>query len=185
MPEIGAAAIRDRYTGAVAETYDDQRAGKPTWAAENAAVDKWLGIIGTGARVLDIPVGTGRFLAAYRRRYMGVIGMDVSADMLAQARSKDAAADLVIGNILAIDLPYASVDAAISVRIMNWLTLDEVRTALAELARVARTWIITAGGRSNERSAMVRDLPGFTVVDEALIETHPRGDYTLILLRRT
>lgn len=184
MAEIGADAIRDRYTGSVAEGYDDARSKKANWAAENAAVEKWLGIVGAGARVLDIPVGTGRFLAAYRCQRMSVVGMDVSADMLEQARRKNAGADLRAGHILAIDLPDGSVDVAIAVRILNWLTPGEVRRALAELARVTRRWIITGGGHSDERSAIVRNVPGFVLFDEVLIESHARGDYSLVLLRR-
>lgn len=181
---IGADAIRDVYTGAVANRYDDQRSWEPKWQAENAAVEKWLGIIGPGALALDIPVGTGRFLAAYRRHGMTAVGMDVSVDMLALARCKDADAELRVGNILAIDMPDASVDVAIAVRIMNWLKVDEMRVALAELARVTRQWIVTSGGRSIERHAMVRASPGFVLFDEVPIESNIRGDYSLALLRR-
>lgn len=181
---IGSAAIRDRYTGQVASSYDDMRSCEPKWDAECAAVEKWLGIIGAGAHVLDIPVGTGRFLAAYRRYGMTAVGMDVSADMLAQARAKDADATLRRGSILAIDMKDASVDVAVAVRIMNWLTVGEVHIALAELARVARRWIITSGGRSSDRHAIVRNHPGFVLFDEEPIESGPRGDYALALLRR-
>lgn len=184
MAEIGAAAIRDKYTGSVAEFYEAKRSHELKWAAENAAVEKWLGLIGAGAHVLDIPVGTGRFLDAYRRHGMTVIGMDVSSDMLAQAQLKDDAVQLRFGDIQAIDMPAFSVDVAISLRIMNWLEVSEVRIALAELSRVAREWIITSGGRSVERSMIVRNLTGFTVFDEAPIDRDKRGYYSLMLLRR-
>lgn len=180
---IGADAIRNKYTGRVAECYDDERSWEPKWEAEAAAMARFLATIG-GGNVLDIPVGTGRFLADYKRHGMRAIGLDISADMLAQAQMKMPDADLREGDILSIPLPGYCVDAAIAVRILNWLTVEEVRAALAELSRVTRQWIITSGGRSNERSAIVRNLAGFVPVDETLIETNIRGDYSLVLLRR-
>lgn len=183
MVKIGADVIRDKYTGRVAEVYDG-RAGSPKWAAETAGMARFLDRIGPGASVLDIPVGTGRFLVDYRDRGMPAIGMDVSQDMMAQARIKVPDADLRYGDILAIDMPDASVDAAIAIRIMSWLHIAEMRQALLELARVSRQWIITGGGRSSERRTIARDVAGFELVDEAIIDRDQCGDYTLVLLRR-
>jgi SAM-dependent methyltransferase len=180
---IGAAVIRDKYRGRTAEIYD-QRSGSPKWHAEEAAMERFLGAIGPGANVLDVPVGTGRFLAAYRRHGMTAIGMDVSEDMMAQARLKVPDADLRVGNILDIGLPAKSVDVAVAVRILSWLTIDEMKVALAELSAVARTWIITGGGRHADRQSLYRSVPGFRVVEEALIDRNARGDYELVLLRR-
>lgn len=184
MPgDIGADVIRDKYRGRVAELYD-QRSGSLKWKTETIAVDRFLDLIGTGRSVLDIPVGTGRFLAAYRARSMPAIGMDTSGDMLAQARLKMADADLRIGDILRIDMPDLSVDVGVAVRIMSWLTIAEMKAALAEMARVSRQWIITGGGRSEERAAITRATPGFTLIESALIDRDGRGDYELVLLRR-
>lgn len=181
--KIGADVIRNKYTGRTAEIYDG-RAGQPKWNAENAAMARFLDRIGPGASVLDIPVGTGRFLVDYRSRGMPAIGMDVSHDMMAQARLKVPDADLRYGDILAIDLPDASVDVAVAIRIMSWLKIAEMRQALSELARVSRRWIVTGGGRSSERRTIARDVAGFALIDEAVIDRDACGDYTLVLLQR-
>lgn len=184
MPvKIGADVIRDKYTGRTAEIYDG-RAGQPKWRVENDAMARFLDRIGAGASVLDIPVGTGRFLVDYRTRGMPAIGMDVSQDMMAQARLKVPDADLRYGDILAIDMPDASVDAAVAVRIMSWLKIAEMRQALSELARVSRRWIITGGGRSSERRMLAKSVPGFSLADEVVIDRDACGDYTLVLLER-
>lgn len=180
---IGAEVIRHKYVGRTAEIYDG-RAGSPKWAAENAAMARFLDRIGPGASVLDIPVGTGRFLSEYAKRNMPAIGMDVSADMMAQARLKVPDADLRCGDILAIEMPDRSVDVAVAIRIMSWLKIEEMRKALSELSRVSRQWIVTGGGRSSERRTIARDVPGFVLVDEEVIDSDMCGDYTLVLLRR-
>lgn len=185
MMAVGAAVIRHRYDAEAAEKYDALRAETDKFKAEDVAVESWLGMIGRGARVLDIPVGTGRFLAAYRRNGMTAVGMDVSPHMLAKARIKCDRAELRFGDILAIDMSDATVDVAIAVRLLNFFDLGEMRTALLELSRVTLRWIITSGGRSNERNAMIRDWPGFMVFDEKLIDHNGKhGDYPLMLLRR-
>lgn len=180
---IGAAAIKDKYRGRTAEIYD-QRSGSAKWHAEEAAMERFLSIVGRGAKVLDIPVGTGRFLAAYRRHGMSAIGMDVSEDMMAQARLKVPESDLRVGDILAINLPTQSVDLAVAVRILSWLTIDEMKHALYELSTVARSWIITGGGRQPDRQKVYQSLSGFSVHDRVLIDRNTRGDYELVLLRR-
>lgn len=180
--KIGADVIRNKYFGRTAEIYDG-RANSPKWAAEDAAMSRFLDQTGSGT-LLDIPVGTGRFLAEYAKRGISAIGMDVSRDMMAQARLKAPDADLRYGDILAIDMPDKSVDVAVAVRIMSWLTLDEMRKALSELARVSRQWIITGGGRSSERHIIAKSVAGFELADQFVIDADMCGDYTLILLRR-
>jgi ubiquinone/menaquinone biosynthesis C-methylase UbiE len=183
MARIGADVIRDKYTGRVAEVYD-QRSRSPKWRAEDAAMERFLDRIGPVATVLDIPVGTGRFLATFAARGIAAIGMDVSADMMAQARLKAPDADLRHGDILAIDMADQSVDLVVAMRIMSWLTVREMRTALAEIGRVSRRWVITGGGREDARRGPQRAVPGYVVRDEALIDRDARGDYDLVLLER-
>lgn len=181
---IGAAAIREKYTGHIADTYDQLRADTDLRKQEEIALSRFLSIIGHGRSVLDIPVGTGWLLQDYHRRGMAVIGMDVSGDMLRKAREKMPDANLRYGDILDIPLPDRSVDAAIAIRIMPWLTISEMQMALTELARVSRQWIVTGGGRGKEQRAICRSVAGFTVADDALIDRNARGDYELVLLGR-
>lgn len=182
--KIGAEVIREKYKGAVADKYD-KRARHPKWQREQATVERWLTLIGSGASVLDIPVGTGRFLEMYARHGMTAIGMDVSEDMLAKAREKVPSADLRYGDILAIPLSDLCVDCVVAVRIMSWLRREEMLRALDECARLARTWIVTGGGRDAENNVQGSEAAGFELVDRVLIDMDARGAYELVLMRRS
>jgi ubiquinone/menaquinone biosynthesis C-methylase UbiE len=87
-------------------------------------------------RVLDAACGTGRhseWLAAHGHE---VVGVDASPDMLAKARAKLPQARFEVGDLAALPLPDASVDAALCA--LALVHLPDLRPALAELARVVR-----------------------------------------------
>lgn len=182
--KTGAAHIRDYYRGENAKKYD-RRSSHPKWKREQETVERWLGLVGKGADVLDIPVGTGRFLEAYDRLEMNAIGMDVSEDMMAQALVKCRWADLRYGDILDIPMEDRGVDCVVAVRIMSWLTRDEMQRAVKECARVAKTWIITGGGRHDENKVHGSEIDGFDLVERVHIDRDHRGDYELVLMRRS
>jgi SAM-dependent methyltransferase len=102
-------------------------------------------------RVLDAACGTGRYsewLAAHGHE---VVGVDASPDMLAKARAKLPQARFEVGDLAALPLPDASVDAALCA--LALVHLPDLRPALAELARVVRP-----GGR-----VVVSDVHPFLV----------------------
>src|SRR5436190_19752043 len=49
---------------------------------------RFLSRVGQGARVLDVGCGPGRYMAWMESRGMTVVGVDLSAGMLAEARSR-------------------------------------------------------------------------------------------------
>jgi ubiquinone/menaquinone biosynthesis C-methylase UbiE len=141
--------LRERYRGNRARSYDLDREDQPEWHAEHRAVNELLAGLGeVGTSIVDVPVGTGRFLTIYRDLGWQVVGIDVSDEMLAQAGEVAAglsmgdAVDLRIGDITALDLPDDTVDVALAIRIANMLELDDLRRAVSELARVARQHVI-------------------------------------------
>jgi ubiquinone/menaquinone biosynthesis C-methylase UbiE len=105
------------------------------------------------ARVLDVGCGTGR-LAARLRAMPGVqslagtasvrlvVGVDFSAGMLAQARTRlapddgSATAVLVRGDATRLPLADAAFDAAVSTEAFHWFPDQDA--ALAEIRRVLR-----------------------------------------------
>jgi SAM-dependent methyltransferase len=137
-----ARATAVKYRGPIAHGYEAKRVGQPKWAAENAAVGAVLRRFPPGTTVLDIPVGTGRFLPLYADLGLSVTGLDISKDMLRIARDKGHGFDLRTGDIFAIDMPDKSVDVAVSIRIMNLIGPDDMARALGELQRVARRSIL-------------------------------------------
>lgn len=181
---IGAANIRDYYRGDYARKYD-RRSLHPKWAREQETVERWLSMIGGNADVLDIPVGTGRFLEAYDRLGLCAIGMDVSDDMMALARRKCPWADLRYGDILDIPMDDGSVDCVVAVRILSWFTRSEMERAVRECARVSKSWIITGGGRYDENKVHGSEIEGFDLVERVQIDRDHRGDYELVLMRRS
>lgn len=139
-------AQADRYYGDEVANYEAKRHKQRTWRLEHAAVKKILNGFPNGRRVLDVPVGTGRFFQLYKRRSLDVYGADISAHMVAesqrQADDLGLKANLTTGSIL--DLPYSddTFDIAVCVRMLQWLTPADTDTAIGELARVTRGPII-------------------------------------------
>lgn len=138
--KISAASTGVRYRGEAARMYEAARVTRPQWDAEQQAVSSLMeGMSGT---VLDCPVGTGRFLPLYHRLGLRCIGVDISEDMLDEARVKDGAADLRLGDIFRLGLPAVSVDISVCVRLLNLITEAEMVAAIAALCRVSRSAII-------------------------------------------
>ncbi|MFN4131148.1 MAG: class I SAM-dependent methyltransferase [Paracoccaceae bacterium] len=97
---------------------------------------------GLGGRVLEVGVGTGLSLPAYRSD-VSVTGIDASDEMLAKAREK--VAELGLANIQALRLmdaralefPDASFDHISALHIMS--VVPEPERVMAEMVRVLRT----------------------------------------------
>jgi len=102
--------------------------------------------------VLDAACGTGRYSAYLAGRGHRVIGVDRSGAMLAKARAKLPQCAFHEGDLEALPLASASVDAAVCA--LALLHLPEVARAIAELARVVRP-----GGR-----VIVSDVHPFLVL---------------------
>jgi SAM-dependent methyltransferase len=131
-----------RYTGARAQQYSDRRTQEPKWQAEQRIVEHLLRTLPSGATLVDIPVGTGRFLPLYERLGIAAIGMDVSPDMLAQARTQSSSARLRLSDIRRIEAADGEYDCALCVRFLNWIDASAFRAAVKELVRVSRGHVI-------------------------------------------
>ena len=141
-PQTGAT----KYQGTLAQGYDAKREESPKWQAEQKIIADMLADLPAGSIILDVPVGTGRFLSFYGAKGFEVWGMDLSQDMLALAAHKAEAGHVTgrlgLGDIRRIDLPDQSVDAAVACRITRWLSPEDCQKAIRELQRVARKRII-------------------------------------------
>lgn len=132
-----------KYTGTVATGYDAKRDQSPKWAAEQSIVEGFIDTFeGT---VLDIPVGTGRFIPAYERNKLDWLGVDLSLDMLNEAAAKATLRPkLVQGDVTRLGdiMGPKSVDYAIMCRLTRWLTAEQRKEALGQLQKVTRKAII-------------------------------------------
>jgi len=99
-----------------------------------------------GARVLDVPCGTGRlFEAIARSAKASPIGVDVSAGMLAEAREREPRARLVRAS--AWQLPFAdrSFDVVIACRLLHHVGEEEaLARVLGELVRVTDRLLVAS-----------------------------------------
>ncbi len=133
------------YTGLVATGYIAHRVG-PKWQAENLALEDFLTTIPQGATLLDAPVGTGRFFPFYKSRSLIPHGVDVSPDMLEQAReyAKKIGIHVALTECDIRDLPYPdnSFDVALCVRLLNLIEAPDLGVVLKELARVSRDKVL-------------------------------------------
>lgn len=132
--------LKSRYRGSVAEEYDSRRTGTDKWEREQNAVAEYLDRIVDGRSdltVLDVPVGTGRFMDLYREYSLAVVGVDVSPDMLDRAREKladdDGRVTFLVGDVMDLDDVDVDPDVVVCIRFLNWLTLGDVRRALSNV----------------------------------------------------
>lgn len=134
--------IKDKYIGEVAQNYEARRASGDKWAKEQVAMEGLLKTLAQGSSVLDIPVGTGRFVEMYKKHDLHPTGIDVSDDMLSQAQEKatenDCQMNFEIADIRNIPRDNSTFDVVICIRFLNWVSEDELRKILKELSRVSR-----------------------------------------------
>ena len=130
----------DFYYGEVAEAYDNERSHSPIWRKEDQIVE-WLltHLRLIGEMVLDVPVGTGRFLPLYQKLGYSSIGFDVSGDMLVQARARAGTkAQIARGDIRQLPLRTASLGLVVCIRFLHLIKRSTGRKAVAELSRVIK-----------------------------------------------
>jgi len=137
------------YDGDVVSQYELKRMSEPAWSAEQQTLDSFLqkANLPAGSTILDIPVGTGRFLATYARQGYRVTGLDISNDMVNAARHRSAdlgmeGAIFDLGNAIAIKLDDKCIDMVVSVRFLVHMELSAIRSIMTELARVSSKYII-------------------------------------------
>jgi hypothetical protein len=137
-PLIPAYVGKSAYHGDVAINYERDRVGEEIWGLEQAWVAEWLQTLQKGAAILDIPVGTGRFVPALLGLGLRVHGADISDDMLRIAAKKRGEGVLVLEKQDVESLGYndGAFDHVICWRLFHLLPPASADRALRELARV-------------------------------------------------
>lgn len=148
----GKNSLRTRYTGNTALMYDEKRSKRKKWRKEIDAVTKIAHELEPSSTILDIPIGTGRFLMPLIESTHKVYGIDISLDMLSKAKEKCAkdSVDLILGDAVTIPLASDSVDYVLCIRLVNWVMKETLIRILHEFRRVARNGIII-GIRTEKR----------------------------------
>ena len=160
-PSEAAASGPRKYTGAVAQGYDQKRETSDKWQVEQQVIEGMLNELPFGSWILDCPCGTGRFFEFYHKKGFLFRAVDASADMLRIAAGKVAdpmKARLAQGDIRALPLPDKCVDAAVAVRITRWLSPEDCQVMIRDLQRVARQKIIFTARVANHPHARPMEL---------------------------
>jgi hypothetical protein len=131
-----------KYKGGIAQGYLDRRENHPTWEWEQAEVKRFVTSRPHALTVLDVPLGTGRYVPIYLEHGWKVLGSDISADMVAEAeRSLGADAfrqcDIRVAPAESLPWPDNSVNVILSSRFIQWLPeLRHVDRVIAEFGRI-------------------------------------------------
>src|SRR3990167_5525647 len=74
-PELLKQSGAGKYNGAIAKGYDAKREDSEKWKAEDRIMRGMLTDLPRGTSVLDVPVGTGRFIPFYEEFGFNVLGL--------------------------------------------------------------------------------------------------------------
>lgn len=180
--------IADTYYGEKAEKYEDARKNDKAWRKEQAAVEKLL----TTGPVLDVPCGTGRFTPLYLSRDIPFVGLDISEDMLTQARAKGG--DYIHGSLFTLPrLPFET-HTAICIRLLHLLDPAMMQRAIRTLSYNAKEVIFSIRLGSCLKAKgwhtythlewdMLDALEGMMITDKILIDHTTAGRYYVIKAR--
>lgn len=144
---------RSSYQGETAAVYDRKRSKRKKWKREMAVLQTLSAQFMPGASILDIPLGTGRFLEFYKGGRHTVYGIDISWDMLLLAKAKCSYSSasssnngsdfhMMMGEAEHIPMKDKSVDYVVCIRLLNWVTKPIFKEIIKEFLRVARKEII-------------------------------------------
>lgn len=131
-------------TDEVAEEYDSKRFSRGGRLIDEREKDAVLDALSPveGKRVLEIACGTGRFTAMLAARGADIVGLDISAAMLQEARQKARSAgvsdsvEFMRGDAARLPFPDDHFDAVFAMRFFH--LADKPASFLTEMRRVSR-----------------------------------------------
>ena len=135
----------------------------------------WLAPLGAGARILDIPCGTGRFVPLADELNVRYVGADISLAMIQEARRAlvDQRSRYAVADVTNLPFPDASFDCVVIWRLLHHVGDAPTRQSiLREAARVSRDRVLvsfhhtlsfTAMRKAVQRVLRGRSLHGKTI----------------------
>ena len=132
-----------KYVGRKALRYDQRRTPKTATQRDQATVESYLAKIPLDSSLLDLPVGTGRFISFCAGKGFNYTGVDISPDMLRVARTKvpsgAAKVRLQVADARALPFLNDAFDYTIVIKFIKWLPNSQILTeVLREIGRVTR-----------------------------------------------
>lgn len=177
--------LRERYTGTEAERYEQLRQGVQ-WDREDAALAEALDRLAPRT-VLDVPCGTGRFWRHYAERGVRATGIDLSADMLRQAKQRGWD-DVHRADVFCLPaMPRA--DLAVCFRFLNWMDRETAVEVLRVLRGLSRAQLVSVGlgkgvrGRTPQHDPVIFARAGLVVIHDVEIVHGSGWTYRVIETR--
>jgi len=189
----------------VAQEYDDKRFSRGGRLIDRREKEAVLDAIGPveGKNVLEIACGTGRFTVMLAERGANVVGLDISAEMLSEAREKARARGLgdavefLRGDAGRLPFEDDEFDAVIAMRFFHLADtpaayLDEIRRVSGDQvmfdtfkrysARSVYNWALPMGSRLYSRSEVesLVEGAGLELVEDSHDFLLPYGFYRKI-----
>jgi ubiquinone/menaquinone biosynthesis C-methylase UbiE len=123
--------------------------------------------------VLEVGCGTGLILGRAAEFARSARGLDLSGGMLAKAAERGL--DVVQGSATALPFADASVDVAYSFKVLAHV--EDIRTAMSEMARVVRPggWVLAEFYNARSLRRLVKALKPATAISES---TNDEAVYT-------
>jgi len=107
-----------------------------------------------GERILDLGCGTGQLTSAVAESGATVVGLDISQEMLAQARANYPALEFIQGDASNFTLPEP-VDAILSNAALHWVRNAEgVAASVARALKPGGRFVAELGGHGNIQSVV-------------------------------
>lgn len=193
------------YFGRIAADYEQERKGTEFWLNEQRVLSLFLKRLPKSLRILDVPIGTGRWIEDFRRRDHVVFGIDSSSDMLQIARGAAGLGfngTLIQGNALQLNFPDSSFDLVVSFRfVFSIVSFEDSLRAIAEIARVCSGYAIVElpwgkrrhlkvkenmrhGLSRREMDGIVEDY-GFRILDRSIVKSDGNGTWEVLLLEKS
>lgn len=144
-------------------------------AVEDGRLAAFVRRVGGGARVADLGCGPGWYAAAFRAAGLRVCGLDLSRNMLKEARRRSPEVGYVCADLAALPFGRGRFDGAWGINTYCHVPLAELPLALAELHAAVREGgiveltlprleaferIDAQGGEGEHRSSRANELPG-------------------------
>ena len=129
------------YAGRKAKIYLAKRTDKAKWHNEQVTVERMLN--GVKGNVLDVAIGTGRFIELYFKLDLDIVGIDISADMMQQIpKATKGKIKLYTGDANRLQFKDREFNTVVCVRLLHLVEEKEMQLIVMELCRVAKKHII-------------------------------------------
>jgi len=135
-----------KYNGDIARRYNERRTNESKWIKEQEIFSSILSAFPESSCLVDVPIGTGRFISFYKKYKLRCEGIDISEDMLNEARkvavSHQYAMSFMQGSADKLPQADSACDYVICARLLNWVPFPTLEAMVREFDRVSRAGLV-------------------------------------------